>query len=81
MIAQNGTISPKNPRPLNYGALAFCMTDVRQYCNSLKDNIEYGKVEIHAPKFGSGLAGGDWFFIQELMLDIWKNLDTFIYIK
>jgi len=81
MIAQDGTISPKNTRPLNYAALAFCMTDVRQYCYSLVNNLESSSIEIHAPKFGSGLAGGDWTFIQELIIDIWKKYKTFIYIK
>lgn len=81
MIAQNGTIGPKNPRPLNYAALSFCMTDVKNYCFDLKNLLDSTKVEIHAPKFGSGLAGGDWNFIQELIIDTWKNFDTFIYIK
>ena len=33
MIAQNGIISSKNPRPLNYGSLVYCMTDIRRYCS------------------------------------------------
>jgi hypothetical protein len=37
------------------------------------------KVQIHAPKFGSGLAGGNWAFIQELIKDIWNNYSVFIY--
>lgn len=81
MIAQNGTIGPKNSRPLNYAALVYCMADVKNYCDSLNNNLESNGVEIHAPKFGSGLAGGDWFFIQELISDIWKKYETFIYIK
>jgi len=81
MIAQNGTIGQKNPRPLNYAALAFCMTEVKQYCLDLRKLLDSTKVEIHAPKFGSGLAGGDWNFIQELIIDTWKSFDTFIYIK
>jgi hypothetical protein len=81
MIAQDGTINTKNPRPLNYAALAFCMTDVRNYCYSLVNNLESSTLEIHAPKFGSGLSGGDWTFIQELIVDTWKKYKTFIYIK
>jgi len=29
------------------------------------------KAEIHCPQFGSGLAGGNWEFITELIEDIW----------
>lgn len=79
MIAQNGTISPINPRPLNYYALARCMANVAIFINQNfdKDN----RVQIHAPKFGSGLAGGDWRFISELITDIWNNSSVFIYQK
>jgi hypothetical protein len=36
-------------------------------------------VQIHAPKFGCGLAGGNWNFIQDLITDIWKNIQVFVY--
>jgi hypothetical protein len=75
MIAQNGTISQNNPRPLNYEALVKCMVDVRNYIQSLDKE----KVQIHCPKFGSGLAGGNWQFIEYLISDIWKELPVCIY--
>jgi hypothetical protein len=78
MIAQNGLFSPKNNRPLNYGALCFCMTEVRNLVKSLSKS-DTNKVEIHAPKFGSGLAGGDWKFISELINDIWNGIDVYVY--
>ena len=31
------------------------------------------KVEIHAPKFGSGLARGDWDVIEALIVEAWDN--------
>lgn len=76
MIAQNGTINKNNTRPLNYLALVKCMTDINRYIKQKLDNT----VQIHAPKFGSGLAGGNWFFIEELMKDIWTNNNTYIHI-
>jgi hypothetical protein len=77
MIAQNGTISAKNPRPLNYLSLVKCMIDIKQY---IKQNFnEDHNVQIHCPKFGSGLAGGNWFFIQELIQDIWGEFSVFVY--
>lgn len=48
MIAQNGTISSKNPRPLNYLSLVKCMADVKQYIKNNFNN-EDNKVQVHAP--------------------------------
>lgn len=76
MIAQNGTICESNPRPLNYVHLVYSMLDIRKFISS---KFQDQKVEIHAPKFGCGLAGGNWYFIQELINDIWINQDITIY--
>ena len=77
MIAQNGTISNKNKRPLNYLSLCKSMINVRQY---IKQNFDQDQnVQIHAPKFGSGLAGGNWAFISCLIEDIWDGIPVFIY--
>jgi hypothetical protein len=77
MIAQNGIISKNNPRPLNYYALVKSMAAVNNY---IKQNFdEENKVQIHAPKFGSGLAGGNWHFIEDLIHDIWSATTVFIY--
>ena len=77
MIAQNGTISKSNPRPLNYYALVKSMVSVVSYIHKNFDTEH--KVQIHAPKFGSGLAGGNWQFIEDLIKDIWLNIPIFIY--
>jgi len=81
MIAQNGIISNKNKRPINYAALVYCMVDVRKFYTNLYANSEETCVEIHAPKFGSGLAGGDWNFISELINDIWHDVGVYVYIN
>lgn len=80
MIAQNGVKGPKNHRPINYGALCYCMNDVKNFIGQLKKNGDVNKVQIHAPKFGSGLAGGDWNFVSSLIEDIWNNLEVYIYL-
>ena len=77
MIAQNGTISTSNSRPLNYYALSLCMKAVSNYIEANFDNEN--RIQIHAPKFGSGLAGGNWNFIQDLIDDIWSKHPVFIY--
>jgi hypothetical protein len=80
MIAQNGIKNKSNNRPLNYGALTYCMTDVRHLAkSSLGKKEDLTSVEIHAPKFGSGLAGGDWNFISLLIEDIWSCFSVYIY--
>jgi hypothetical protein len=78
MIAQNGTISTNNSRPLNYQSLVLCMTDIYNFIVSFKKEKD-DVIEIHAPKFGSGLAGGNWKFIEHLIEDIWTNIPVFIY--
>lgn len=78
MIAQNGLLNPKNKRPLHYPSLVKCMYDVGSYAKKIATETDL-KVQIHAPKFGSGLAGGNWLFISDLIDDIWNNQEVFVY--
>ena len=64
MIAQNETIKT-NERPLQYSSLIECMASITNF------SWLYPNGEIHAPKFGSGLAGGKWEFIEDLIEEIW----------
>lgn len=77
MIAQNGDINYSNPRPLNYYSLAVCMRSVDTY---IKENFDKDETQIHTTKFGCGLSGGDWNFIENLIEDIWTSAPTFIYV-
>lgn len=79
MIAQNGVRSEKNKRPINYAALCYCMNDVKNFAFNLKQKTD-STIQIHAPKFGSGLAGGNWDFICALIEDIWSNIDVYIHL-
>lgn len=80
MIAQNKIKTIKNARPLNYAALTYCMTYVKMYAKQYRKDNENLKVEIHCPKFGSGLAGGDWKFVSELIRDSWSDIrNIFVY--
>ena len=80
MIAQNGVKSANNIRPLNYAALVKSMVQVSSFIRSNTGFLYKNEnVEIHAPKFGSGLAGGNWNFISDLIEDIWGNYNVFIY--
>ena len=80
MIAQNGIRSLSNPRPLNYYALTKSMGKVAMYINMNTGFLDKNEsIEIHAPKFGSGLAGGNWSFISDLINDIWGKYFVTIY--
>jgi hypothetical protein len=80
MIAQNGIRNKDNPRPINYLALVKAMNSLSQFIHyNTGFNNKTEKVEIHAPKFGSGLAGGNWNFIADLIEDVWKPYNVYIY--
>jgi hypothetical protein len=80
MIAQNGIKNNSNPRPLNYAALVKCMININQFISQNQDfSTKTEQVEIHSPKFGSGLSGGNWNFISDLIEDIWNKYSVFVY--
>lgn len=80
MIAQQGFKSKENPRPLNYGALAKAMYQVRDDIdNAAAYNATLKEPTIVAPRFGSDLAGGDWSVIRELIESIWEDYDTYVF--
>lgn len=81
MIAQNGIRNYSNPRPLNYFALGQSMHKISQYIHTNTGFLSKNeKIEIHCPKFGSGLAGGNWNFISELIKDIWDKFFVTVYL-
>lgn len=80
MIAQNGIRNHNNPRPLHYPALVKSMNQLQQFIiNNTGFANKTENVEIHAPKFGSGLAGGNWRFIHDLIEDVWGRFFVTIY--
>jgi hypothetical protein len=80
MIAQNGLINRSNQRPLNYGALTIAMYRVKNFIKQAQtESDKSDKIEIHAPRFGAGLSGGKWEFIQDLVKDIWTGVPVYIY--
>ena len=58
--------------PLNYEALEKCLRHVNKIAE------RYG-FSVHGPKFGSGLAGGNWNVIEQMINDIFKNVNVYIY--
>lgn len=74
MITQDGVGTDR--RRLKYNTLVHCMTSL---VNFSVENYPEILPEIHAPMFGSGLAGGNWKFIEELIEDIWSQFSVFVY--
>jgi hypothetical protein len=71
-IAQNGVKTPGNKFPIRYVALIDAMKAAKAI---VKPDFEF-----HCPKFGAGLAGGDWDFIESLIKEIWIPHVNNIYI-
>lgn len=74
MLAQRGYKSENNPVPLQYDALACCLRAVKILAGALPQ-----PPTIHAPKFGSGLAGGEWHRIVKLIDVMLKEYAVYIY--
>jgi len=77
MVAQHNTIH-QGYKPIRYASLMRCMERVAAIAMDMSTRIP---VEIHAPKFGSALAGGNWDFIEELINEIWvaNNIKVVIF--
>ncbi|MFW5700758.1 MAG: hypothetical protein ACOCWM_03625, partial [Cyclobacteriaceae bacterium] len=63
MVAQHNTgIDENGDIPLRYSALVDCLRNVDEMCQI------YGKPSsIHMPKIGSGLSGGNWEVIEQII--------------
>ena len=73
MLAQKGYYNRiTNPVPLDYEALRSCLIKLNDLSIILNSSI-------HMPKIGSGLAGGNWNTIEELILRYLGERDVFIY--
>lgn len=74
MIGQNGVRGSNNPHPLIYDALQKAMRRVKYFAQDLKFLLDGKKeLEILAPQFGCGLAGGDWNIVEQMIKDYWAE--------
>lgn len=60
MVAQNGIVGPKNPKPINYEALKLCLGKVG-------DEVSKFNASVHMPRIGAGLAQGNWEEIETII--------------
>lgn len=61
MVAQNN-VDPKARPPIDYDALRTCL-------EKLTLIAQRSGLPVVGPKFGSGIAGGDWDVIEEMIED------------
>jgi O-acetyl-ADP-ribose deacetylase (regulator of RNase III) len=72
MIGQHGIGYDENGNPpIRYDAIKTCLEKVNNFA------MRYNYT-IHAPRFGAGLSGGDWFEIEKLIHETIK-VDVTIY--
>ena len=79
MVGQHGTVSPKNPKPIKYLGLAKAMEKVADAFSNSKFGYCTDNAEIVTPLFGAGLAQGNWWFISELINEIWAGIKVTVY--
>lgn len=72
MIAQAGTRTGSKGPPIRYDALALCLRHVRAYAESWR-------ASVHAPRIGTGLAGGDWTRIEPIIQQLLPEVAVYVY--
>ncbi|HUV85042.1 MAG TPA: hypothetical protein VMV86_04985 [Methanosarcinales archaeon] len=69
MIGQKDIRSKGGVAPIRYGAIGKCLEKVGRAAI-------LNKATVHAPKFGSGLAGGSWTKIEEIIIAKLCSIDV-----
>jgi O-acetyl-ADP-ribose deacetylase (regulator of RNase III) len=67
MVAQDGVFGHYNKRPIKYDALLACLEQVELL-------VDYDR-NIVAPRFGAGLAGGNWNIIAAIINSVFDTGD------
>jgi hypothetical protein len=70
MVAQHSTIKKGEKVPIRYWALTRCMMYV---AHKMQKGVDLYADEIWCPKFGAGLAKGNWDYIETLINEIWVD--------
>ena len=75
MIAQKGIGHKNGIPPIRYEALRLCLHKLSLYAN--QENI----TDIHMPRIGAGLAGGDWSIIEQIIEEelTGNELNVYVY--
>jgi len=63
MVAQHGVKKSASDKPIRYDALRRCLVNVNDMAIQTNSSI-------HGPRFGAGLAGGDWMEIEKIINEV-----------
>ena len=66
MIAQDGLPSARERHPLKYDHLESCLKQVQAFASQRE-------LSIYCPLFGAGIAGGDWYKIEQMVRECWTK--------
>ncbi len=72
MISQHDIVSHKGIPPIRYEALTSCLDKVTARAKEIG-------ATIHGPRFGAGLAGGNWSKIEEIIEATCQDIPVYIY--
>ena len=74
MIGQHDTVWIDGVPPVRYDALRSCLKEIAEWAG-------HNAAAIHAPRFGSALAGGSWDIIEKMIQEelCAKDIDVTIY--
>jgi len=73
MLAQQGYGRAYGLPPIRYVELQECLVKVRERALAMN-------ATVHAPRFGSGLAGGQWALIADMIKDELSSHDVAVFI-
>lgn len=80
LIGQRG-VGFKNGPPIRYEFLKLAMKEIRgKIASRFRLNLlSDSNFAIHAPRLGCGLAGGNWTCIEEIINEVFSDVDVYIY--
>ena len=70
MLAQDGYVGPNNPVAVDYAALRDCLAQVSAEIVFDIAIGDHDAVELHMPRIGCGLAGGDWNMVEDIVEEV-----------
>lgn len=73
MIAQHQTWAEDGIPPIRYDSVEKCLKCVAGHALKIR-------ASIHAPRFGAGLAGGDWSIIESIIIRELCELDIPVFV-
>jgi len=83
MIAQHGVSRDLlNYRPIRYESLESCLDKVAEGARALigqNGGKGKGRVTVHMPRIGCGLAGGTWDVVGGLVEDSLWDIESYVY--